>query len=151
MAKRPDQARVVKLAGEAQKIIDEDAKDDIAAGALTWLAQFVSNDASVAEVSPDGRVKMLRPGETAVRATFLGQVAVVVVTAPHDQAVKPDLLARHEPEEVALPAAVRAVSLDRLRDRPLDLERDPAAVTAAFVGHVFPHRSRTSSFLFFVS
>lgn len=54
---------------------------------VTWLTQFESNDASVATVSPDGLVKMLRPGETAVRASFLGQVAVVVVTAPHDRAV----------------------------------------------------------------
>ena len=61
---------------------------------VTWLAQFVTNDASVATVSPAGRVTMLRPGETAVRATFLGQVAVILVTAPHNQTIKAELLSK---------------------------------------------------------
>ena len=59
---------------------------------VTWLAQFVSNDPSVAQVTADGLAKVMRPGETAVRAMFLGQVAVVVVTAPYDQPVAADLL-----------------------------------------------------------
>jgi thiol-disulfide isomerase/thioredoxin len=40
MAKQPDRARQAKLAEVAQKVIDEDAKDDVAAGALAWLVQF---------------------------------------------------------------------------------------------------------------
>lgn len=56
-----------------------------------WLTQFVSGDVSVAEVSPSGLVKMLRPGETPIRATFQGQVAVVVVTCPHPEPVKAEL------------------------------------------------------------
>jgi hypothetical protein len=60
---------------------------------VTWLAQFVSNDASVAEVNATGLVKMLRPGETAVRAAFLGQVAVAVFTAPFAASVSEDLFA----------------------------------------------------------
>src|SRR5438128_2597364 len=56
--------------------------DDGNAKDVTWLTQFAVNDASVAEVSPAGTVKMLRAGETAVRATFQGHVAVVTVTAP---------------------------------------------------------------------
>jgi hypothetical protein len=61
---------------------------------VTWLTQFYSNDASVAEVSPDGLVKVVRPGETAIRAHFLGQVAVVVVTSPHESAVKAEIYAK---------------------------------------------------------
>ena len=60
---------------------------------VTWLAQFDSNDASVATVNPAGLVHMARPGETAVRAAFQGQVAVVVMTAPYDQSVRAELLA----------------------------------------------------------
>src|SRR5207248_1787683 len=36
----PNPAQQPKLAAEAQKVVDEDAKDDVAAGALVWLAQF---------------------------------------------------------------------------------------------------------------
>ncbi|MBM4071657.1 MAG: DUF1549 domain-containing protein [Planctomycetes bacterium] len=55
---------------------------------VTWLCQFFSNDSNAAAVTPAGLVKMVRPGETAIRASFLGQVAVVVLTAPYDQQVK---------------------------------------------------------------
>ncbi len=61
---------------------------------VTWLTQFVSGDASVATVDAGGTVRMLRPGETPIRATFMGQVAVVLVTAPHEQPVRPELLVK---------------------------------------------------------
>jgi hypothetical protein len=61
---------------------------------VTWLTQFVSGDVSVAEVDTGGKVRMVRPGETTVRATFMGQVAVVLLTAPHEQPVRPELLAK---------------------------------------------------------
>jgi hypothetical protein len=57
---------------------------------VTWLARFDSNDAGVAAVDALGRVVVKRPGETAVRASFMGQVAVVIVTAPFDQKASPD-------------------------------------------------------------
>ena len=58
---------------------------------VTWLTQFSSGDASVAEVDAGGKVRVLRPGETTVRATFMGQVAVVLITAPHEQLrIRPD-------------------------------------------------------------
>jgi hypothetical protein len=60
---------------------------------VTWLAQFVSNDASVAEVTADGLAKMVRPGETAIRAMFMGQVAVAMLTAPLEQEVPENLFA----------------------------------------------------------
>jgi hypothetical protein len=61
---------------------------------VTWLTQFVSGDPSVAEVDAGGKVRMVRPGETTVRATFMGQVAVVLLTAPHDRPIRPELLAK---------------------------------------------------------
>jgi hypothetical protein len=60
---------------------------------VTWLSKFDSNDAGVAEVDAAGLVRVRRHGETAVRASFQGQVAVVIVTAPHEQPVDPARLA----------------------------------------------------------
>jgi hypothetical protein len=57
---------------------------------VTWLARFDSNDAGVAAVDASGKVTVRRHGETAVRAAFLGQVAVAVVTAPYERPVNPD-------------------------------------------------------------
>jgi Protein of unknown function (DUF1549)/Protein of unknown function (DUF1553)/Bacterial Ig-like domain (group 2) len=57
---------------------------------VTWLARFDSNDAGVAAVDALGRVTVKRPGETAVRAAFMGQVAVVIVTAPFSQKINAD-------------------------------------------------------------
>jgi hypothetical protein len=57
---------------------------------VTWLARFDSNDAGVAAVDALGRVTVKRPGETAVRAAFMGQVAVAIVTAPFPQKVNAD-------------------------------------------------------------
>jgi hypothetical protein len=61
---------------------------------VTWLARFDSNDAGVASVDARGLVRVLRHGETGIRASFLGQVAVTVVTAPHEQPVDPARLAQ---------------------------------------------------------
>jgi hypothetical protein len=60
---------------------------------VTWLSKFDSNDAGMAEVDADGLVRIRRHGETSVRAAFGGLVAVVVLTAPHEQAVEPARLA----------------------------------------------------------
>jgi hypothetical protein len=61
---------------------------------VTWLSRFDSNDVGVANVDANGTVRVLRHGETAVRAAYQGQVGVVVVTAPYEQAVDPARLAR---------------------------------------------------------
>jgi hypothetical protein len=85
--------RVLKVGQEQQLLVraeygDGQWKD------VTWLAQLESNDRSVAEVGKDGRVRIARAGETAVRASFQGQVAVVILTAPHEQQVRPEWYAR---------------------------------------------------------
>jgi hypothetical protein len=60
---------------------------------VTWLTRFDSNDAGVAAVDASGKIKVLRNGETSVRAGYQGQVAVVVVSAPFDRPVDPARLA----------------------------------------------------------
>jgi Protein of unknown function (DUF1549)/Protein of unknown function (DUF1553) len=61
---------------------------------VTWLSRFDSNDAGSADVDVHGLVKVLRHGETSIRVGFLGQVAVIVLTAPYDQAVDSARLAQ---------------------------------------------------------
>jgi nitroreductase len=56
---------------------------------VTWLAQFFSNDETVATVSADGTVSVLRVGETSIRGHFMGVVGVVRVTVPQETQVEP--------------------------------------------------------------
>lgn len=50
---------------------------------VTWLAQFATSDSSTLAATEDGVVRALRPGETSVRATFRGHVAVATFTTPY--------------------------------------------------------------------
>ena len=61
---------------------------------VTRVTQFVANDQSVATVTPAGLVKMIRPGETAIRATYQGQIAVITVTCPHPETVPAEKYAK---------------------------------------------------------
>jgi hypothetical protein len=63
---------------------------------VTWLAKFDSNDTGIADIDADGKVSIRRTGETAIRVSFQGQVAVVLATVPTDYTVKPDLLAERK-------------------------------------------------------
>jgi hypothetical protein len=54
---------------------------------VTWLSRFDSNDAGMASVDAQGKVRILRHGETAVRASFQDLVAVAVLTAPFEKAI----------------------------------------------------------------
>jgi hypothetical protein len=60
---------------------------------VTRLALFKSNEEGLSRVDENGRVTALRPGATAIMASFQGQVAVHVVTTPYDQKVDPALYA----------------------------------------------------------
>ncbi len=60
---------------------------------VTWLTKFDSNDAGTIAVDPDGRIRAVRPGETAVRAAYGGLVRAIIVTAPYDRAVDPSRFA----------------------------------------------------------
>jgi hypothetical protein len=96
---------------------------------VTWLTQFASNDPAVASVEADGKVHILRPGETAVRATFLGQVAVMIVTAPFDKPVPAERFARRNN---FIDDHVFA-KLARLRIEPSDLCSDAAFIRRTFL------------------
>jgi Protein of unknown function (DUF1549)/Protein of unknown function (DUF1553) len=52
---------------------------------VTWLTQFASNDGGMVDVDASGKVKVLRNGETVIRAHYQGQVAVLVVTVPFER------------------------------------------------------------------
>jgi hypothetical protein len=112
---------------------------------VTWLAQFEANDPAVAEVNSRGKVRIRRPGETAVRAAFMGQVAVVVLTAPHDKPVKAELLARRNniiDEHVF-------TKLGKLRIEPAGLCTDTAFVRRIYLDTIgtLPTASEVRSFL----
>jgi hypothetical protein len=53
--------------------------------AVTWLTKFESNDPGQLAVTPAGVVQALRPGETAIRASYLGEVAVAIFSTPFEQ------------------------------------------------------------------
>ncbi len=80
--------------GQVQQLLVRAEFSDGRSKDVTWLTQFSSGDISVAEVDASGKVRIVRAGETTVRATFMGQVGVVLLTAPHEQPVKPELLAK---------------------------------------------------------
>ncbi len=86
--------RTLKAGGTLQLQVRAEYSDGQAKD-VTWLTKFASNDAGVASVSATGLVKMERPGETAIRAMFAGQVAVVLLTAPHKAPVKAEWYAAH--------------------------------------------------------
>jgi Protein of unknown function (DUF1553)/Protein of unknown function (DUF1549) len=74
-ARQPLQARVHWPDGQSEDV--------------TWLAQFFSNDETVAAVTAEGNVAVLRPGETSIRAHYMGVVGVLRVTVPQETAVEP--------------------------------------------------------------
>ncbi|HEX4000149.1 MAG TPA: DUF1549 domain-containing protein [Pirellulales bacterium] len=60
---------------------------------VTWLTRFATNDAGVMDVSPNGKVRAVREGETAVRAEFRGQTALSIFTVPFHRAIDPSRFA----------------------------------------------------------
>jgi len=79
---------------------------------VTWLAQFFSNDLTVATVTSDGLVKAIRPGETAIRVHFQGLVEVVRVTIPFTNTVDEWKFTRGQnPVDAPVFAKLRALNL----------------------------------------
>ncbi|HVS36057.1 MAG TPA: DUF1549 and DUF1553 domain-containing protein [Gemmataceae bacterium] len=60
---------------------------------VTWLTKFASNDPGTADVDAAGKIRILRNGETSIRAAYQTLVAVVDVAVPYDQVVDPARLA----------------------------------------------------------
>jgi hypothetical protein len=77
--------------GQEQQLTVQAEFSDGSRRDVTWLVRFDSNDVGMAEVDARGLVRVRRPGETAIRAAFLDQVATVIVTSPFERALKPDL------------------------------------------------------------
>ncbi|HZT83112.1 MAG TPA: DUF1549 domain-containing protein, partial [Gemmataceae bacterium] len=96
---------------------------------VTWLARFDSNDAAVADVDPFGKVRVLRPGETAVRASFQTLVAVAVVTVPYSNPVPAE---RFAGKNNFIDDHVFA-KLAALRIEPSDLCEDATFLRRAFL------------------
>jgi hypothetical protein len=112
---------------------------------VTWLAKFDANDAGIVSVSPTGTAKVLRHGETAVRASFQGLVAVAIFTAPYDQPVPPERLAQRNnfiDEHVFAKVAA-------LRIEPSDLSSDEEFVRRVFLDTIgtLPTAAEVRSFL----
>jgi Protein of unknown function (DUF1553)/Protein of unknown function (DUF1549) len=96
---------------------------------VTWLSRFDSNDSGIASVDVHGLVKILRHGETSIRVGFQGLVAVVLLTAPYEQAIDPARLAQRNnfiDDHVFRKLAV-------LRIEPADLCDDAAFLRRAFL------------------
>ncbi len=101
VADEPDATRLEVLPGnrtmrlgERQQLLVRAHYADGRVRDVTWLSKFFSNDETVIKVTPEGRVRPLRAGETAVRVHFQGQVAVVMFTMPHETKVDPQLFVR---------------------------------------------------------
>lgn len=73
--------------GQMQRLLVEAIYADGRKRDVTWLCKFVSNDESAVRVDENGMVKALRPGESAVRVHFQGQVEVVLMTIPYEKPV----------------------------------------------------------------
>ena len=86
----PTGDRVMKVGEDLQLAVTASYSDGSSRD-VTWLTQFASNDAGLVEVDADGQVRVLRSGETAIRAHYQGQVAVVVVTVPYERSPKDPL------------------------------------------------------------
>jgi Protein of unknown function (DUF1549)/Protein of unknown function (DUF1553) len=96
---------------------------------VTWLTRFDSNDPAYLEVSPAGKAKALRNGASAVRAHFLTEVAVTVVSMPFDRPVDPK---RFEGGNNFVDAHVLA-KLKELRIEPSDLCGDDEFIRRLFL------------------
>jgi hypothetical protein len=98
--------------GETQQFLTRAHWPDGRIRDVTWLAQFFSNDQTVATVTPDGLVKAIRPGETAIRVHFQGLVEVVRVTIPFTNTVDEWKFTRGQnPVDAPVFAKLRALNL----------------------------------------
>jgi hypothetical protein len=112
---------------------------------VTWLAKFDANDAGIVTISLTGTAKVLRHGETAVRASFQGQVAVAIFTAPYDQPVPAERLAQRNnfvDEHVF-------AKLATLRIEPSDLSGDEEFIRRVFLDTIgtLPTAAEVRAFL----
>jgi len=137
-------SRVLKPEQEFQLLVRAGYNDGSARD-VTWLARFDSNDSGMASVDPWGKVRVLRHGETAIRVSFQGQVAVALVTSPQEKPIDPArLAARNNVIDEHVFAKLAA-----LRIEPADLSDDATFLRRAFLDTigVLPTAAEVRSFL----
>jgi hypothetical protein len=96
---------------------------------VTWLTRFEANDIGMIDVTPAGKAKVLRRGESAVRATFEGKVVAVFLTVPHDKPVADD---RYAQRNNFIDDLVFA-KLKTLRTEPSELCTDNVFIRRAYL------------------
>ncbi|MBA4065091.1 MAG: hypothetical protein C0501_15535 [Isosphaera sp.] len=121
-------AKVLKV-GEAVQLVATATFADGTTRDVTWLTKFDSNDPAYLDVSPDGKAKAVRNGASAVRAMFLTEVAVCVVSMPFDRPVDPT---RFDGGNNFVDTHVLA-KLKELRIEPSDLCADDEFVRRVFL------------------
>ncbi|WP_020475284.1 DUF1549 and DUF1553 domain-containing protein [Zavarzinella formosa] len=94
-----DEAKLVKLElfpgtrtmrkGDVQQLLAIGEFGDGSRRDVTWLTKFESNDPGLLKVTPEGFVRALRFGESAIRASFQTEVAVATMAVPFDTPVDP--------------------------------------------------------------
>jgi hypothetical protein len=115
--------------GQGQQLLVRAEYSDGTRRDVTWLARFDSNDPGAVSVDPAGRLRVLRPGETAVRVSFQADVAVVIITVPFDRAVPPERYAqRHNVIDEHIFRKLQA-----LRIEPSEECDDPTFIRRAFL------------------
>lgn len=142
----PGESPIVWRVGETRPLIVTATDSSGAHRDVTWLTQFASNDPGQVAVDAEGRVTVLRPGETSIRAHFQGQVAVVVVTAPFDRPAV-DYRPRGEPGSV-IDQHVFA-KLSDLRIPPSEVATDPQFLRRVFLDTIgtLPTEAELARFL----
>jgi hypothetical protein len=80
-------ARRILRPGDEEQLAVRAEYSDGSSRDVTWLSRFDSNDAGMALVDASGKVRINRNGETSLRVSFQGLVAVALVTAPFGQTV----------------------------------------------------------------
>ncbi len=120
---RPDQEQQLLVRAEYS---DGTTRD------VTWMSKFDSNDAGMASVDAWGKVHVNRFGETSLRISFQGLVAVALVTAPYEQPVDE---ARYKTRSNFIDEHVFN-KLAALRIEPSDLCSDAEFLRRAFLDTV---------------
>jgi hypothetical protein len=131
--------------GQEQQLIVRAEYSDGSVRDVTWLSRFDSNDAGMVSVDASGKVAVNRNGETSLRVSFQGLVAVALVTSPFEQEVDE---ARYKPRNNFIDEHVFN-KLAALRLEPSELCSDAEFLRRAFLDTigVLPTPAEVRTFL----
>lgn len=136
--------RLAKVGDEQQLLVRAEYSDGRWLD-VTWLTKFESNDAGIVEVTPEGKAIVRRQGETAIRAAFQGQVAIVGFTVPYEQKIPAE---RYGKKNNFIDEHVMA-KLQALGIEPSDLSSDAEFIRRAFLDTIgtLPTAAEVKAFL----